>query len=170
MRWRRWLALFGVLALGFSLWVFFTDEWPAGYDPLPRCSEESPASLWEPPIRIPRSLPGQLAAKTREKVSVAYSIDSTPPGVHCSVRRCRLKRPGHYGEYLVTEVARPGRPIFKSANFFVDARAKDYVWVPAYGGGLALFFTVLFFGLFLLFRTARWFFRRIRHRRLRPET
>jgi hypothetical protein len=180
MHWRRWLALFGVLALGFGLYVFFSGasvffggealDWQTGFQGLDRCTRAAPATLWVPPIRTPKPARGQLAGRSREAVSVGYSLDSTPPGAHCSVRRCRLKRPGYYGEFLVDAANPPCRPIFRSARFFIPAHAKDYLWVLAYGGGFALFFTVLLFGWFAAFRAGRWAYRRAVRRRLRPGT
>jgi hypothetical protein len=40
--------------------------------------------------------------------------------------------------------------------------------VPAYGGGFALFFTVLLFGGFAAFRAGRWAYRRAAGRSLGP--
>jgi hypothetical protein len=170
MRWRRWLALFGVLALGFTVYVFFTGEWPAAYDPLPRCAEATPASLWSPPIHTPKAARGQLVAPSREAVSVETSIDHFPPGVNCDLRRCKLKHPAYLGQYLVDSANPPCRPALRSASFFVHAHATDYFYVPAYGGGFALFFTVLLFGLVAVVRAGRRAYRRGRKRNLRPGT
>jgi hypothetical protein len=146
MRWRRWVSLLVVLTVGFSLYVFFTTglEWQTGFQPLERCTS-TPASLLSGPGR---------------STAVFYKLDRVPPGIHCDVRRCK----GGSGTYLPS-----GSPEYcdrtgQSAKFFVHARLTDYLYVPAYGGGFAVFVTVLLMGLVTIGRTARWLLRRVRVR------